>query len=299
MKNVAAIVVTYNRKELLKKCLNALLDQQLGVIIVVDNNSSDGTKEMVEKEYLNNSIFDYHYLESNTGGSGGFNYGLSRAYDDGYEWFWLMDDDVAPVEKSIDIYGKYISDYSFIQGRRAYEDGAIFDWLSSYDYKNGKEAKLSEEVSFKDTNVIEVDTACFEGAFINRRIVESIGLPDKSFFIQGDDTTYGILANKEFKIAYISETTLVKTMKKPQTLFLNRVVELSTPFSIYYNVRNLFLIEQKIKEGFPNEDIDHKATIFKKIIKTLLKIILIFPEKSKSISFFFKGIRDGIAIIHK
>jgi len=38
MKNVAAIVVTYNRKELLKKCLNALLDQQLGVIIVVDNN---------------------------------------------------------------------------------------------------------------------------------------------------------------------------------------------------------------------------------------------------------------------
>ena len=52
---------------------------------------------VVQRNMRQGMIFDYHYLESNTGGSGGFNYGLSRAYDDGYEWFWLMDDDVADL----------------------------------------------------------------------------------------------------------------------------------------------------------------------------------------------------------
>jgi glycosyltransferase involved in cell wall biosynthesis len=44
---VAAVVVTYNRLELLKKIINGLLDQvhKINKIIVVNNNSTDGTKE--------------------------------------------------------------------------------------------------------------------------------------------------------------------------------------------------------------------------------------------------------------
>ncbi len=44
--SVAAVVVTYNRKVLLKECLDALLAQTrpLDSIIVVDNASTDGTR---------------------------------------------------------------------------------------------------------------------------------------------------------------------------------------------------------------------------------------------------------------
>lgn len=45
MERVAAVVVTYNRKELLAQCIKALLGQQNAVcdILIVDNASTDGT----------------------------------------------------------------------------------------------------------------------------------------------------------------------------------------------------------------------------------------------------------------
>src|SRR3954447_10197137 len=70
-----AIVVTFNRRELLAECLQALLEQTLAPdeIIVVDNASSDGTAEMVRER------FPQARLEApteNIGGAGGFHHGL-------------------------------------------------------------------------------------------------------------------------------------------------------------------------------------------------------------------------------
>ena len=47
---VAAIIVTYNRKKLLCECIDAILNQKSNTpmdIIVVDNNSTDGTRDVV------------------------------------------------------------------------------------------------------------------------------------------------------------------------------------------------------------------------------------------------------------
>jgi len=56
-KKVIAVVVTYNRKELLKECINALLQQDYDNcdILVVDNASTDGTKEFIADELQNKS----------------------------------------------------------------------------------------------------------------------------------------------------------------------------------------------------------------------------------------------------
>ena len=50
---VCAVVVTYNRVELLRECLTALESQTRPVdrILVVDNKSTDGTPEIVEREH--------------------------------------------------------------------------------------------------------------------------------------------------------------------------------------------------------------------------------------------------------
>ena len=60
MKKVAAIVVTYNRKQLLKSCIESLLNQSLKAdIIVVDNMSTDGTREMLE-DFIAEKKIIYH-----------------------------------------------------------------------------------------------------------------------------------------------------------------------------------------------------------------------------------------------
>jgi GT2 family glycosyltransferase len=52
---VAAVVVTYNRKELLIECLEALRNQthKPDAIFIIDNKSDDGTPELLlEKNYI-------------------------------------------------------------------------------------------------------------------------------------------------------------------------------------------------------------------------------------------------------
>ena len=50
MNKVNAVVVTYNRLELLKLCIEKLLKQtyKLNKIIIVDNHSDDGTVDFLE-----------------------------------------------------------------------------------------------------------------------------------------------------------------------------------------------------------------------------------------------------------
>src|SRR3954447_15177950 len=102
---VCAVVVTYNRVELLRECLTALEAQTrpLDRILVIDNKSTDGTAEMVRSEHPGVELVE---LPENRGGAGGFYEGTRRAYDDGYDWLWLMDDDTIPnataLEKLLD-----------------------------------------------------------------------------------------------------------------------------------------------------------------------------------------------------
>lgn len=49
MGKIAAIIVTYNRKQLLSLCLNAIANQSVNPVAayVIDNASTDGTDEWI------------------------------------------------------------------------------------------------------------------------------------------------------------------------------------------------------------------------------------------------------------
>ena len=120
---VCCVLVTFNRSDLLLKTLHSLFQQSQkpDAILIVDNASSDGTYEkLLERCYLKseqlkstNSIvisknkkhdidIFYHRLPENTGGAGGFHYGVKTAYQLSYTWLWLMDDDIEFVPEALD-----------------------------------------------------------------------------------------------------------------------------------------------------------------------------------------------------
>lgn len=97
---ICAVVVTYNRKELLEKQIIEIMHNQelkIDAYYVIDNCSTDGTRALIDK--YDGSVIKYCRTESNCGGAGGFSYGLQCAFEDKYDWYILMDDDGRPMDK--------------------------------------------------------------------------------------------------------------------------------------------------------------------------------------------------------
>ena len=78
---MVAVVVTYNRRDLLLEALAAVSAQTRApdAVIVVDNASSDGTAAAVRAKFPAVHLAE---LSRNSGGAGGFAYGMAQALRD-------------------------------------------------------------------------------------------------------------------------------------------------------------------------------------------------------------------------
>jgi len=92
---VTAVVVTYNRRDLLLESLAAVLaqDRAPDAVIVVDNASEDGTPAAVRDAFPAVRLAE---LRRNSGGAGGFAGGIALALAEDADLIWLMDDDTVP-----------------------------------------------------------------------------------------------------------------------------------------------------------------------------------------------------------
>jgi GT2 family glycosyltransferase len=195
---VAAVVVTYNRKELLAQCLDALLSQRRPpqAIYVVDNASSDGTEEMIAARYAN--LVRYERLHCNLGGSGGFHHGMARAYAGGYDYIWVMEDDVRPEDTCLLELLSARSRSRVLIPLRVSSSGelaeyaatkAIWNIWSLRKFKSGWVGELFENVESLPA-ALELEDMSFEGPLFHRSVIAAVGLPREDFFIFADDTEY-------------------------------------------------------------------------------------------------------------
>jgi GT2 family glycosyltransferase len=98
------IVVTYNGCKWVEKCFGSLMNSSIPLkIMVVDNGSSDGTLEMIRKNFSKVEIVE---TRRNLGFGKANNIGIKRAYEAGAEYVFLLNQDawVEPdtLEKLVD-----------------------------------------------------------------------------------------------------------------------------------------------------------------------------------------------------
>ena len=92
-RRIVAVVVTYNRRALLQRLLDRLVDQpELAEVLVVDNASTDGTGAWLASSPQGAKV-QVRTQPVNTGGAGGFHDGLAWALERGADLVWLLDDD--------------------------------------------------------------------------------------------------------------------------------------------------------------------------------------------------------------
>lgn len=159
---VAAIVVTYNRKKLLKKNIRALLAQTYKNfldILVIDNASTDFTKEAIQ-QYINNKDIIYINTGKNLGGAGGFNFGMRKAAELNYEFMWIMDDDTIPtptaLEELIKEDKKLNGNYGFLSSKVLWKDNSVCKmniqkrtkWRRIHNFETTQNIQYASFVSF-------------------------------------------------------------------------------------------------------------------------------------------------------
>jgi GT2 family glycosyltransferase len=259
---VCAVVVTYNRKNLLLECLEALRKQTRPIqgIYLIDNASTDGTPELLlekgyitelppqnikepwEKEFIIQNLTDrgnikLHYvrMHENTGGAGGFYEGVKRGYEKGYDWLWLMDDDTIIESKTLDkllekIHHLNDKNIGFVYSKVIWTDGAphIMNIPGIKPLVNGIPFNL-----YEDKGVLLVETASFVSLLVGKEVVKKVGLPLKEFFIWADDVEYTLRITKNGFIGLYVKDSIV--IHKTKTNYSARSVY---DWRFYYNVRN-------------------------------------------------------------
>lgn len=188
-----AIVVTYNRKELLMQSIQALLKQSYRNfdILVVDNGSSDGTKEAIQHWIDSGTVF-YLNTGQNIGGAGGFNVGIRWAAEAGYDVLWIMDDDCLPTETALEALvcadRALQGQYGFLSSVALWKDGQPCQ-MNIQSVSPWKKVNL-DDAFVQSNDYQKANYATFVSLFFRREAVMTHGLPIKEFFIWADDMEY-------------------------------------------------------------------------------------------------------------
>lgn len=232
--NVVAVVVTYNRKELLRECLISLLNQTYKNlrILVVDNFSTDNTHNHIKDLIDENKNLEYINTGSNLGGAGGFNFGIKESLKFNPSFIWVMDDDSLPTSDALTKlinYGKKINNnFGFLSSKVLRKD-------KSMCLMNIPRISISKEIKDYDKDQ-KIILGSFVSTIFNVDAIEEVGLPIKDFFIWGDDWEYTRCISKSYPCYYVSDSVVIHQCKENKGVsIVNETERLNRYFYAYRN----------------------------------------------------------------
>ena len=268
---VTAVVVTYNRKELLAECIQALLAQTVSQVVggiaaesantekteggavgceleilVVDNASTDGTASFLAPLLEREPRVHYMFLEKNMGGAGGFCAGMKRAVEEGCDYVWIMDDDTIPKPQALE---KLLGAADVLEESRKENRSAGFGFLSSEVlWTDGTPCRMNRQ-HFLDAGdrkqeelrarygLRPVDQATFVSLLFSAEVIAEMGLPVREYFIWGDDKEYTLRLAAAYPCYYVPESVVVHKMGQNtgSNITLDSAERISRYFYAYRN----------------------------------------------------------------
>jgi len=191
--DVVAVVVTWNRKQLLIGALDAVAEQDPApkAVVVVDNASTDGTAAAVRERV---DAVDLMVSDTNTGGAGGFATGVARALaEHDPDVLWLMDDDTVPQPGALaELLRAYDSHRGDPDGRRPALVASRVVWTDGRAHpmntprpKPG--ARRPERRNAAAIGCVAIRSASFVSVLCDAAAVRERGLPVADYFLWNDD----------------------------------------------------------------------------------------------------------------
>lgn len=287
---VVAVVVTYNRLDLLPKTLAGVSKGELrpDCVVIVNNASDDGTLE-----YLN--ALDYEiptdivHLSQNVGGAGGFTVGIDRALmRHNADLVWIMDDDTEPTENTLSELYRAWAGYAEIAEDAPALVASRVVWTNGEDHPmntmrtkfaaSAQETELAQKVGARP-----IRSASFVSIMMDARVMRREGLPLADFFIWNDDFEYSTrLINHRVGIA-TSKSVVVHHTKTFGTTNAN-------PGPRFYNdVRNKLWVFTRRRTLAPWEKALYGGSTARLWLSTVAKT----DDKQTYASYLKNGLVDG------
>ena len=248
------VIPNYNGIAYIENCLDSLMklqDETKFHVIVVDNHSTDGSKELVVKKYPNVKLIAF---EENTGFCKAVNAGIEASDT---EYVILLNNDttvekgfVSELEKVMEKYPNAFSAGAKMvdmKNPKLIDDAGDFYCALGWAFARG-----TGKVAKKYTDIVEVFSACAGAAIYRRSVFEEIGLFDELHFAYLEDLDIGYRAKIYGYKNYFAPDSVVchKGSAASGSRHNAFKVDLSSKNSVYVIYKNMPFLQQIINIPF-------------------------------------------------
>jgi GT2 family glycosyltransferase len=277
---VVAVVVTFNRRELLLDCLAAISAQTHAVaeIIVVDNASTDGTPAAIAEHHPTVTLFE---LPTNLGGAGGFAFGVAAARPHAGH-VWLMDDDAAPLPDALEQLLAARDRYpgpapTLLASRVISTDGQPIPMNVPRERPN---VSAKERADAAAAGCMAIRSASFVSVLVDGLAARRNELPVADYFIWNDDFEYTARLLRS-SVGLLCPESVTRHAAKP----------LADPGArMHFEVRNKIWLMTRSSALSPRERLLYGGATLRRWIRWLL----ISPNRLVLLRGIFKGIVEGV-----
>lgn len=277
---VWAVVVTHERRELLRACLTAVLAQTRAPerVLVVDNASADGTPELLRDVFPGVQVLR---REENSGAAGGFADGMAVAAAGGAELLWLLDDDtIARPDALAQLLAarELVPDAALLASVVRWVDGRLHP-MNLPGPVRGEAAALAVDVA---RGLLPLRTSTFVSLLVSRDALERFGPPLRHFFLWSDDMEFTARITRGGGRGYVVADSVVEHRTRiPHTA----VTEGGPRF--YYHVRNtLYMLR-----GSAWSPAEKLSLVYLLGVTT---VAYLRAERGNGVRHVLAGLRDGM-----
>jgi GT2 family glycosyltransferase len=284
---VVAVVVTWNRRELLAESVAALRAQTHPpvAIVVVDNASTDGTDVALASE----SGLDVVRLEKNTGGAGGFAVGIEQALTHEPDLVWLLDDDTIPTpDAARELVGPWRT-YAGPGGHRPAVLASKVVWTDGRDHpmntpRRKPGAGQAESARAEQVGAVPIRSASFVSIMCDAALVRERGLPLADYFLWNDDFEYSTRLIRDRVGLYCPASVVVHKTK----VFGSTDADPGERF--FFEVRNKVWLFSRSRSLAPAEKAVYAASTLRRWGRTFARS----QDRTTLRRALVKGLRSGL-----
>ena len=282
--DVSVIIVSYNCKNFLDICINSVLSSFSnisGEIIIIDNNSTDGTKKFIRK-FKDNIVF----IQNNT------NLGFARANNIGSanakgKFLLFLNPDTIIGENLIENYIKFYSSKKnigllsckmvdgrgdFLPESKRNTPTKLIALKKIFNFNNGYYSELDKHEFGK------VDILCGANIFVEKNKFDELGKFNEKYFMYGEDIELSVKSKlRGYENYYLGKNSIIHFKGESNDDYFRHIKNFYGAISIYQ--KNM---------GSSSHFFNTLTDVFLKLV-ILLKLISI-PKKSTAKNIDFENI---------